>query len=148
VGSANFNARSLTNDTELQIGIVDEEVIEAPFSGAPQRVCKFAHELRCRLWAEHLELGLDRVRDPIVALETLWPMAPIAPSVRARKHDASMFALALDPIAEHLTTMIAEGMAHIPVVGLPNGVSQRSIVKLAVDATLRGPQSALLLKGV
>ncbi len=146
IGSANFNARSLTNDTELQIGIVDEDLVEAPFAGQPERVCRFAHELRCALWAEHLELGLDKVRDPMLALETLWPNAPVAPSVRARKHDASLVALALDPIAEHLTTVISEGMAHIPLVQLPNGVTHRSIVKLAVDTALRGPQGALLLK--
>jgi len=34
IGSANFNARSLTNDTEIQIGVVDEALVETPIAGA------------------------------------------------------------------------------------------------------------------
>ena len=34
----------------------------------------------------------------------------------------------------------------IPFIPLPPGISERSVVKLAVDAVLRGPQCALLLK--
>ncbi|MGE0203112.1 MAG: phosphatidylserine/phosphatidylglycerophosphate/cardiolipin synthase family protein [Hyphomicrobiaceae bacterium] len=148
IGSANFNARSLTNDTELQIGVVDETLVETAIDGAPLKVCRFAHELRCALWAEHLEQPVEAVRDPIAALRELWGKAPIAPSRRAHRHDASLSIFNLDPIAEYVTTLITERMAHLPLVPLPPGVNERSVVKLAVDAMLRGPQAALLMKAV
>lgn len=148
IGSANFNARSLSNDTELQIGVVDEDVVETRIAGISEKVCKFAHELRCALWAEHLEVPVDTIRDPITALSRIWPKAPIAPSKRAHPHDASLPPLSLDPIAEFITTLITKQMAHIPLVMLPEGLTERGVVKLAVDAALRGPVSAAMLKTV
>ncbi|MCB1507073.1 MAG: metallophosphoesterase [Hyphomicrobiaceae bacterium] len=146
IGSANFNARSLTNDTELQIGIVDEDLVEVRIAGITEKVCRFAHDLRCALWAEHLEVPADTIRDPIAALTRVWAKAPIAPSKRAHPHDASLSPLSLDPIAEYLTTLITKRMAHIPLLTLPEGIHERSAVKLAVDAALRGPLAAALLK--
>ncbi len=146
VGSANFNARSLTNDTELQIGIVDEALLQTTIDREPATVCRFAHELRCALWAEHLEVAVDSVRDPMTAIKERWSVAPKAPSRRAHRHDASLSLFNLDPIAEYVTTLITERMAHIPLIKLPFGIDQRSTVKLAVETVLRGPQSALLLK--
>ncbi len=148
VGSANFNARSLTNDTELQIGVVDEDLVETRLAGKPVKVCRFAHELRCALWAEHLEQPIDAIRDPIAALTGLWPHVPIAPSRRAHRHDASLSPLSLEPAAEYVTTLITERMAQIPVVSLPEGLLHRDAVKLAVDTVIRGPQAALLLKAL
>ncbi|MEQ1717578.1 MAG: phospholipase D-like domain-containing protein [Hyphomicrobium sp.] len=148
VGSANFNARSLTNDTELQIGIVDQDLVETPFDGKAAVVCRFAHELRCALWAEHLEVSTDAVRDPMAALATLWSNVPIAPSRRAHKHDTSLSVFSVEPVTEYLTTLITERMAHIPHVPLPQGISDRSAVRLTVNAMLRGPQGALMLKVV
>lgn len=146
IGSANFNARSLTNDTELQVGIVDEDLVETRMAGITEKVCRFAHDLRCALWAEHLEVPIDTIRDPIAALTRVWPKAPIAPSRRAHRHDASLSPLSLDPIAEYVTTLITKRMAHIPLITLPTGVNERSAVKLAVDSVLRGPQAAFLIK--
>lgn len=146
VGSANFNARSMTNDTELQLGIVDTQLVTTPIGAIPIRVCKFAHDLRCALWAEHLECSADRVVDPIASLNVLWAQAPIAPSRRAHPHQMKPGFLDVDPIAEYVTTLITRGLAKVPHVPLPAGVDERAVVKLAVDAVLRGPQSALLLK--
>jgi phosphatidylserine/phosphatidylglycerophosphate/cardiolipin synthase-like enzyme len=62
VGSANLNEHSLFNDTELNV------------------VCRdpgLARETRRRLWAEHLELPVDRLPDdPTEAVDELWQ--PIA----------------------------------------------------------------------
>ncbi len=146
VGSANFNARSLTNDTELQLGIVDQELVETEIDGEVQAVCRFAHDLRRELWAEHLELDAALLRDPIAAIETYWARAPIAPSLRAHPHDIMPGLMFIDPIAEFVTTLITERMVDIPLIELPPGVDERETVKLAVDTALRGPHAALLLK--
>lgn len=146
IGSANFNARSLTNDTELQLGIVDTDLITVPIAATPQTVCRFAHELRCRLWAEHLECSTQAVADPIAAIRVMWSRAPIAPSKRAHRHIVKPGLMIIDPIAEYVTTLITTKLAAVPFVLLPPGIDERSVVKLAVDAFLRGPQAALLLK--
>ncbi|MEZ5853923.1 MAG: phospholipase D-like domain-containing protein [Hyphomicrobiaceae bacterium] len=146
IGSANFNARSLTNDTELQLGIVDQELVETTINGEVETVCRFAHDLRRTLWAEHLEVDATLLRDPIAAIDMYWARAPIAPSVRARVHDIMPGLMFVDPIAEFVTTLITEHMVDIPFVELPPGVEERDAVKLAVDTVLRGPRSALMLK--
>ncbi len=146
IGSANFNARSLTNDTELQLGIVDRDLVTVPIGARPQLVCRFAHDLRCALWAEHLECSVDAVRDPIATLAVQWAHAPIAPSKRAHRHEVKPGLLHIDPIAEYITTVITSGIAKVPLLPLPQGVEERSLVKLAVDTFLRGPHAALLLK--
>jgi phosphatidylserine/phosphatidylglycerophosphate/cardiolipin synthase-like enzyme len=146
VGSANFNARSLTNDSELQIGIVDTALVSVPFSGKLEQACRFAHELRMALWAEHLQCSPHDIPDPIVAIEDLWARSPIAPSRRAHPHAIKPSLLDVDPIAEYVTTLIVNGLAKVPAVPLPAGIEERSAVKLAVDVVLRGPNSALLLK--
>jgi phosphatidylserine/phosphatidylglycerophosphate/cardiolipin synthase-like enzyme len=58
IGSANCGRRSYTHDSEAVAGIYDESSDEA---------CKvhFAHNLRMRLWAEHLNMGMGSVFDPI-----------------------------------------------------------------------------------
>jgi phosphatidylserine/phosphatidylglycerophosphate/cardiolipin synthase-like enzyme len=63
VGSANLNAHSLLNDTELNV-VTDDAVL--------------ARATRERLWAEHLELPLDEVagRDPTDLIDNTW--RPIA----------------------------------------------------------------------
>jgi phosphatidylserine/phosphatidylglycerophosphate/cardiolipin synthase-like enzyme len=66
IGSSNCNRRSLTNDSELDIHVVDA----ATRDGA--RV--FARDLRIKLWAEHLGLrGVEkkRLEDPTLAAE-IW----------------------------------------------------------------------------
>ena len=63
IGSANLNAHSLLNDTELNVVTVDPEL---------------ARDTRVRLWAEHLELDLTKVAelDPHVLVDEYW--RPIA----------------------------------------------------------------------
>jgi phosphatidylserine/phosphatidylglycerophosphate/cardiolipin synthase-like enzyme len=58
LGSANLNEHSLFNDTEMNLVTHDPEL---------------ATQTRRRLWAEHLELPLDRLpADPIEAIERYW----------------------------------------------------------------------------
>ena len=58
VGSANLNAHSLFNDTEMNVVTLDPDVTRAA---------------RLRLWSEHLELSLDAVQgDPIELIDEYW----------------------------------------------------------------------------
>ena len=58
VGSANLNAHSLFNDTEMNVATLDPEL---------------ARTARLRLWSEHLELPLDDVQgDPIQLIDEHW----------------------------------------------------------------------------
>jgi phosphatidylserine/phosphatidylglycerophosphate/cardiolipin synthase-like enzyme len=49
IGSANCNIRGWTHDSEIGVGIHDESTDERP-------TFTFAHRLRIRLWAEHLNM--------------------------------------------------------------------------------------------
>lgn len=72
IGSANVNLRSHTTDTELGIAVVDADTVSNPINGVPTTVCRFARDMRTRLWEEHLGMaGLD---DPIASLAS-WPTA-------------------------------------------------------------------------
>lgn len=146
IGSANFNSRSLVNDTEIQASIVDSEAIEVPIAGVTQTVARFAHSLRRELWAEHLEIDNAALLDPIVSFDQLWGKAPIAPSRRAVPHVVKHGLINIDAIAEFITTLIDKRMAHFPHLGLPPGISDRSAIKLAVDTAMRGPLAAGFLK--
>jgi phosphatidylserine/phosphatidylglycerophosphate/cardiolipin synthase-like enzyme len=68
VGSANLNDHSLFNDTEMNVITHDRAL---------------ASETRRRLWAEHLELGIDGVSgDPTDLIDDLWK--PISAEQLAR----------------------------------------------------------------
>lgn len=60
IGSANFNKRSMTSDSELQIAIVDDETVNGELNvqggigNVSVSVCRFAQTLRRNLWQEHL----------------------------------------------------------------------------------------------
>lgn len=58
IGSANCGQRSYTHDSEVVAGIYDES------KDSPCTV-HFAHDLRMRLWADHLQLKKADVFDPI-----------------------------------------------------------------------------------
>ena len=69
LGSANLNEHSLFNDTEVNL-VVDDPVLAAT--------------TRRRLWAEHLELPLDRVAgDPATLVDDVW--RPTASEQLARR---------------------------------------------------------------
>jgi phosphatidylserine/phosphatidylglycerophosphate/cardiolipin synthase-like enzyme len=58
LGSANLNEHSLFNDTEMNLVTYDPGL---------------ATETRLRLWAEHLELPIERIpHDPTKAIDELW----------------------------------------------------------------------------
>jgi phosphatidylserine/phosphatidylglycerophosphate/cardiolipin synthase-like enzyme len=60
IGSANCNRRGYTHDSEVVAGIYDES------KDTPCTI-HFAHDLRIRLWADHLKLPRADVFDPIGA---------------------------------------------------------------------------------
>jgi phosphatidylserine/phosphatidylglycerophosphate/cardiolipin synthase-like enzyme len=72
VGSANLNAHSLLNDTEMNVVSDDADL---------------ARRTRVRLWAEHLELEAETVaaRDPVELVDDHW--RPIA-AEQLRRRDA------------------------------------------------------------
>jgi phosphatidylserine/phosphatidylglycerophosphate/cardiolipin synthase-like enzyme len=72
VGSANLNAHSLMNDTEMNVTTDDAEL---------------ARDTRARLWAEHLELPRDEVHasDPRALVDEHW--IPIAHEQLRRERD-------------------------------------------------------------
>jgi phosphatidylserine/phosphatidylglycerophosphate/cardiolipin synthase-like enzyme len=74
VGSANLNAHSLFNDTEMNVVTDDAQL---------------ARDTRERLWAEHLELPIDEVRgrDPRALVDELW--FPIAHEQAQRDRDGA-----------------------------------------------------------
>jgi phosphatidylserine/phosphatidylglycerophosphate/cardiolipin synthase-like enzyme len=104
IGSANLNEHSLFNDTELNL------VSRSP---------ALARETRVRLWAEHLELPLETVReaDPIELVDERW--RPIAAEQLDRRRQG-------EPLTHRL-------------VELP-GVSRRS-------RRLLGPLQGLVVDG-
>jgi phosphatidylserine/phosphatidylglycerophosphate/cardiolipin synthase-like enzyme len=59
IGSANLNAHSLLNDTELNVVCQDPDLVR---------------DTRLRLWAEHLELARDAVdgADPCALVDERW----------------------------------------------------------------------------
>ena len=68
LGSANLNAHSFFNDSEVNIVTCDEAL---------------AHDTRLRLWAAHLERDIDEVaRDPTTVVDELW--RPTAAEQRQR----------------------------------------------------------------
>jgi phosphatidylserine/phosphatidylglycerophosphate/cardiolipin synthase-like enzyme len=54
IGSMNLNRRSMTHDSEIAIAIVDTDVVDNDEDAGPFPYCRFAHDLRLKLWAEHL----------------------------------------------------------------------------------------------
>lgn len=56
IGSANIGQRSMTNDSELHVGIVDEANL-------------LAKEFRVKLWAEHTGFPAESLSEPVVAFD-------------------------------------------------------------------------------
>ena len=56
IGSANINDRSMLGyrDTEVDVVITDQEMINGTMNGKPYEVGVFSHSLRCQLMNEHL----------------------------------------------------------------------------------------------
>jgi phosphatidylserine/phosphatidylglycerophosphate/cardiolipin synthase-like enzyme len=88
VGSANLNAHSLLNDSEMNVATDDVDLARAT---------------RVRLWAEHLELDEDTVAaaDPCALVDEHW--RPIAMEQLRRRHDG-------DPPTHRLLAM--PGVSH------------------------------------
>jgi phosphatidylserine/phosphatidylglycerophosphate/cardiolipin synthase-like enzyme len=71
IGSANLNEHSLFNDSEVNVVVCDQDVVA---------------RTRQRLWAEHLEIGLDEAAgDPLELIESRWK--PISQEQLARRKE-------------------------------------------------------------
>lgn len=86
VGTANVNWRSHTNDTELHLGVVDEDLTEAAIGLRPATVGRQIRSIRQDLWAEHLEMSQAALDDPLEALAH-WPSRPGAKVGQAVWHE-------------------------------------------------------------
>jgi phosphatidylserine/phosphatidylglycerophosphate/cardiolipin synthase-like enzyme len=64
IGSANINHRSMTNDSEIGLAVVDGDTETANLRGQSHSLCRFARRYRMALWKEHLGLEID---DPLNA---------------------------------------------------------------------------------
>src|SRR5439155_23093606 len=114
IGSANLNHRSMTNDTELHLSVLDAVAVDIPMNGTSVQACKFAHEYRCRLWEEHLLARRDQVIDPISAIHTLWAAAP-APGGRVFPHHVSVPGLDVAFVAKLIANSVTQlGLPPIP----------------------------------
>jgi phosphatidylserine/phosphatidylglycerophosphate/cardiolipin synthase-like enzyme len=78
IGSANVDRRSMRIETELTLGIVDATTVASTLNGQAATVCKFAKELRERLWKEHLNFIGTLPDDPIDALKN-FPEGVVSP---------------------------------------------------------------------
>jgi phosphatidylserine/phosphatidylglycerophosphate/cardiolipin synthase-like enzyme len=138
IGSANLNHRSMTNDTELHIGVVDSATLSVPFNGRfPLEVVgKFAHEYRRRLWAEHLQVPEIATIDPIATINTLWAVAP-TPGGRAVPHVVGADALDVQHLAELIVSLFLENPNLPPIPSLPPGMSVADVAAALVAS--RGP---------
>ena len=58
LGSANVNQKSMTHDTEIDVGVVDADGM-------------FVKDLRKSLWAEHLTTSLSAVDDPMIGYDLM-----------------------------------------------------------------------------
>lgn len=76
LGSANINDRSMigSRDTELNATVVDRATTEIMVDGKSTKVRTLAHNLRVKLWAEHLGLSnTSSIIDPVANVgHNLW----------------------------------------------------------------------------
>jgi phosphatidylserine/phosphatidylglycerophosphate/cardiolipin synthase-like enzyme len=79
IGSPNIGRRSMTHDAEIATAVIDATVEHGE--------CVFAHDLRRRLWGEHLGLKMDdpALADPIKAAD-LWRDQARGGHLRVRLH--------------------------------------------------------------
>jgi len=142
IGSANLNHRSMTNDTELQLGILDSSSVSVPINGNFTRVSKFAHEYRCELWEEHLGVSRTQILDPIVAINAVWANAP-GPNRRVFPHQISGN-LDLALLAEVIANLVVEfGIQPIPELPpIARSLSKKAIQE-AIELALRGSSQTL-----
>jgi len=94
IGSANLNAHSLFNDSEMNIVTCDPGL---------------ARDTRLRLWAEHLERDEAEVAgDPARVVDELWRPIALDQLERARRGDARTHRLIeLPPASRHVDRLLA-----------------------------------------
>eukprot|EP01121_Diplochlamys_sp_Union-15-3_P002137 TRINITY_DN11857_c0_g1_i1.p1 TRINITY_DN11857_c0_g1~~TRINITY_DN11857_c0_g1_i1.p1 ORF type:complete len:184 (+),score=10.67 TRINITY_DN11857_c0_g1_i1:593-1144(+) len=79
-GSANINDRSMLGDRDSEIALIvkGNKICNSMMNGKPYEVREFAHNLRIKLWAEHLGMKLNKavklLKDPVhdLVYNGLW----------------------------------------------------------------------------
>jgi phosphatidylserine/phosphatidylglycerophosphate/cardiolipin synthase-like enzyme len=94
IGSANLNAHSLFNDSEMNLVMWDAAL---------------ARSTRLRLWAEHLERDeADVAGDPARVFDELWRPIAVEQIERVRRGDPRTHRLVeLPPASRHLDRLLA-----------------------------------------
>ena len=120
VGTANVNWRSHTNDTELHLGVVDEDLTEAMIGLRPAVVGRQIRAMRQDLWAEHLDMSQAQLDDPIEALAH-WPSRPGAKVGQAVWHDTPVLPGPPSDASEGLRLLLRvwQTSAEWPVLAAP-----------------------------
>lgn len=75
IGTANVNWRSHTNDTEIHLGVFDENLVDGLMGGKSSKVGQGIREARQNAWAEHLNISPESLIDPLASLQH-WPSKP------------------------------------------------------------------------
>jgi len=141
IGSANLNHRSMTNDTELHLGILDSIAVNVPIDGKIVQVSKFAHEYRCELWQEHLGASRAQVLDLIFAINTLWATAP-GPNRRVIPHQVPPPDVDPAVLAELIVNLVIDlGIPPIPGLPLLDPALPKKMLQAPVEAALRASGS-------
>ena len=78
-GSPNVNRRSMTHDTEIAAAVVDADLVDG--------ACRFARDMRLKLWSEHLNLSPSdpRIADPVAGVAE-WVRQAALSTMRVRRH--------------------------------------------------------------
>jgi len=95
VSSANLNDRSFAGDRDSELGVVvtDSDKVSVNMNGKQMMVSRSIHELRVKLWREHMcEEGLN-VEDPVCdkVYENVWIETPL--------HNTALYEAAFPAIA-------------------------------------------------
>jgi len=89
IGSMNCNRRSTTHDFEMCVAVVDDAT-STYTSTEMGTVCDFAHDLRLRLWEEHLGVPPSQIsHDHVIGFDFWRTHSDISPH-HARNHIASL----------------------------------------------------------
>ena len=89
IGSMNCNRRSMTHDLESCVAVVDGDTVPVTY-GTYREACKFARDLRLRLWADHLGTvpSDPQIENPQVGFAT-WMETASSEAFQVRFHSAA-----------------------------------------------------------
>jgi phosphatidylserine/phosphatidylglycerophosphate/cardiolipin synthase-like enzyme len=114
IGSVNSNHRCWMHDTEIMV--ILQDIQGTGGTGPGHR--GFARELRCQLWAEHLNVPSSQLGDPAQDIQTFITRAAAPPATFLREYDADtsrpvtlpipILGQALQPLVDSAFTTICD----------------------------------------